>query len=126
MKKLIVLILFFCVSVIGFMVKLPVLFREHDKELHLLFYFGAAIFLSVLFARNNYFYHFLVLWTLSCFGVLIECSQEVSNLFVTKRIHGNFDIEDVVFNTMGLFIAFIVWTGYYLMKVLFNEIKKCL
>ena len=123
MKKLIVLLLFILVSIVGFMMKLPNVFRDYDKELHLLFYLAACVFLSILFASRNYFYHIAILGALFCFGVFIECCQEASNSFVSKRIHGNFDIEDVIFNTVGLFLAFFIWTSFVIIKLIIKEVK---
>ena len=41
-----VLLTVFCfgVAVIGFMIKLPSVFRQHDKEMHSLFYFLLPLF----------------------------------------------------------------------------------
>jgi VanZ family protein len=97
------------ISLIGFMVKLPRVFSAYDKELHLCFYFFAALVLNYLIVKKNFLYHILVGWTLMCAGVFIEFAQELSNLFVERRIHGNFDPEDVIFNTIGLFIYSFFW-----------------
>ena len=47
-KNLIVFI-FACLVIFGFMIKLPKIFHYFDKELHSLFYFGAFIFLAFLY-----------------------------------------------------------------------------
>jgi VanZ family protein len=98
------------ISLIGFMVKLPRVFSAYDKELHLCFYFCAALVLNYLLVKKNVFYHILVAWVLFLGGVFIESAQSLSNLFVEKRIHGNFDPEDIMFNTVGLFIYSVFWT----------------
>ena len=120
MKDLIALIVFFCFSITGFIVKLPSVFRNYDKELHLLFYLLAGLFLSILLAKRNYLYHLICLTILFCFGVFIECCQEASNLFVDKRIHGNFDPEDIMFNTAGLIVANMIWNIKYIISYLFK------
>jgi VanZ family protein len=125
MKKLLVL-LFILVSIVGFMMKLPSVFRDYDKELHLLFYLATAVSLSILFAYRNYFYHVMTLIGLFCFGVFIEYCQEVSNSFVGKKIHGNFDIEDVIFNTLGLFIAFFIWTSFVVLRGMIKKVRQWL
>jgi|APFre7841882793_1041355.scaffolds.fasta_scaffold20475_2 hypothetical protein len=97
------------VSLIGFMVKLPKVFSAYDKELHLCFYFFAALVLNYMFVKKNFLYHIVVGWILFLTGIFIEFAQALSNLFVEKRIHGNFDPEDVIFNTIGLFIYSFFW-----------------
>ena len=97
------------ISLIGFMVKLPRVFSAYDKELHLCFYFCAALVLNYLVVNRNVFYHVLVAWVLFLGGVFIESAQALSNLFVEKRIHGNFDPEDIMFNTEGLLIYSFFW-----------------
>lgn len=97
------------ISLIGFMVKLPRVFSAYDKELHLCFYFFAALVLNYLLVKKNFLYHMLVAWVLFLGGIFIEFAQALSNLFVEKRIHGNFDPEDIIFNTTGLFIYSLFW-----------------
>lgn len=97
------------VSMIGFMIKLPRVLGHYDKLLHLSFYVAAAVVLNYLFVKRNVLYHFIAGWVLFCAGVFIECTQELSNHFVEKRIHGNFDPEDIIFNTMGLMLYTFFW-----------------
>tara|TARA_R110000868_G_scaffold282867_2_gene543165 strand:+ start:757 stop:1131 length:375 start_codon:yes stop_codon:yes gene_type:complete len=97
------------VSSIGFMVKLPRAFSHCDKELHFLFYFGAAVVLNYLFVKKNFLHHLVVGWILFCAGIFIEIAQELSNLFVEKRIHGNFDPEDISSNMFGLIFYSFIW-----------------
>lgn len=97
------------VSMIGFMIKLPRVLGHYDKLLHFSFYLAAAVVLNYLFVRRNVLYHFIVAWVLFFTGVFIECAQELSNHFVTKRIHGNFDPEDIIFNTMGIIFYSFFW-----------------
>jgi VanZ family protein len=111
------------VSIIGFMVKLPRVFSHHDKELHFLFYFGAAVILNYLFVKKNFLYHMIVAWILMFTGVFIECAQELSNLFVEKRIHGNFDPEDIIFNTLGLMVYSFIWVIWRILVFIKSKIK---
>lgn len=97
------------VSMIGFMIKLPRVLGHYDKLLHFSFYLAAAVILNYLFVKRNFLFHIIVAWLLFCGGVFIECAQELSNHFVTKRIHGNFDPEDIIFNTMGLMFYSFFW-----------------
>lgn len=104
--------IFFLVGVlimvlIGFMIKIPVPLRHHDKLLHGLFYFFASIFLY-FFNENN----FINLLFLLIFGVFIECMQHLSNKFTHSRIHGNFDIADVYANCKGL-IGYLICFGVF-------------
>lgn len=101
------LLAFFCfsIAIIGFMIKLPSVLRNYDKELHSMFYFGAALFLNVLFIKR----HLFIFIFLFLFGVAIEFSQQYSNKFFTKRIHGRFDIEDVYSNVKGLLLFSTIW-----------------
>ena len=46
-QKLILTFFCFSIAIIGFMIKLPSAFGHYDKELHSLFYFGAALFLKI-------------------------------------------------------------------------------
>ncbi len=97
-------ILFF-ISILGFMFKLPVVFRHHDKELHFLFYFFAAAFFNFLFQKK----HLLIFFGLLGFGIFIEMFQSFSNRFYSKRIHGDFDNQDVYANLSGLILFSVVW-----------------
>ena len=58
--KILLVILFFVVSVAGFMIKLPSGFRHSDKELHAAYYFIAAAFLNLLFSNKNIWIHGLI------------------------------------------------------------------
>lgn len=80
-----------------------------DKELHALFYFLAAAFINLLFANRKISIHILIFIALFLFGVAIEYAQAYSNTFFRVRIHGRFDIEDVVANTKGLLAFTILW-----------------
>jgi len=104
--------LFLILSIIGFMVKLPSVFRHYDKELHSLFYFLAAAFLNVLFAKKRFTKHILIFAFLYLMGMSIEYAQEYSNQFFRKRIHGRYDKEDVLSNLKGLIAFSVVWVIY--------------
>lgn len=105
------LILFFCLvcSLIGFMIKLPRVFRGNDRFLHTVFYFLAAGFIHILFPRRLP----VILICLVLFGVAIEYLQEYSNKLLRRRIHGRFDPEDIRANLWGLaaYLPFgvVVW-----------------
>ncbi|MFN3589601.1 MAG: hypothetical protein ACK4UP_09470 [Spirosomataceae bacterium] len=112
-KFLLVVVLIIC-SVIGFMLKLPRVFRHYDKELHTLFYFCATLFMASLYPRK----WFLVAFLLAIFGIGIEAAQSFSNRIsirlIGKAIHGRFDIEDVWANCMGIgagLVIFLVFMG---------------
>ncbi|TDO26289.1 hypothetical protein [Sediminibacterium goheungense] len=104
--------LFLAVSIIGFMVKLPSAFRHYDKELHSLFYFLAAAFLNVLFAKKRFSRHILIFAFLYLLGMSIEYAQEYSNQFFRKRIHGRYDKEDILSNLKGLIAFSVLWIVY--------------
>ena len=104
-QKFIVVCLLFIASCIGFMLKLPSVFRAHDKFLHAAFYFGAAAFFHILFRKGIA----IILILLFLFGTAIEWAQEYSNKLTGKRIHGRFDIEDVYANTKGLLVYLGLW-----------------
>jgi VanZ family protein len=118
-KVLIVLVLA-VVSIIGFMMKLPREFRSIDKELHFLFYFFAAVVINYLFVKRKFVYHIAVFFALFSAGVLIEYAQEFSNYLVVNKIHGNFDIVDVFFNTVGLVLYSFIWIMWRSFIALFN------
>lgn len=99
----------FAMAIIGFMVKLPSVFRHMDKELHATFYFLAAALLNVLFAGTKLFRHVLIFVSLYLFGMVIEYSQAYSNRFFRKRIHGRFDPEDIQWNLKGLVAFSVIW-----------------
>ena len=101
-KALFTICLFLC-SVIGFMVRLPREFHNYDKQLHAFFYFAAAILINFIYPKK------WIPTTLSLllFGVAIEFLQEFSNKIIGKKIHGNFDIQDVKYNTIGLVIGIV-------------------
>jgi hypothetical protein len=104
--------LFLVFSIIGFMVKLPSVFRHYDKELHSLFYFLAAAFLNVLFAKKRFTRHILIFAFLYLLGMSIEYAQEYSNQFFRKRIHGRYDKEDILSNLKGLIAFSVLWIVY--------------
>jgi catechol 2,3-dioxygenase-like lactoylglutathione lyase family enzyme len=108
-NRIIIAVLFFAVAVFGFMLKLPSAFRGIDKELHAVFYFLAAAFLNVLFAKRNLVRHIIIFIALYVFGLAIEYSQAYSNRFFSKRIHGRFDPEDVEWNLDGLIAFSLLW-----------------
>jgi hypothetical protein len=99
-------------SIFGFMVKLPSAFRHYDKELHSLFYFLAAAFLNLLFAKNKFTRHIFIFAFLYLLGMSIEYAQEYSNQFFRKRIHGRYDKEDVLSNLKGLIAFSVLWIIY--------------
>ena len=104
-QKFLVVLFLLIASCIGFMLKLPSVFRAHDKLLHGAFYFGAAAFFHILFRKRIV----IILAVLFLFGVTIEWAQEYSNKVTGKRIHGRFDIEDVYANTKGLLLYLVLW-----------------
>jgi hypothetical protein len=116
LKLLIILVVF---STFGFMLKLPSVFRNIDTELHFLFYFCASLILNLLWQKEKFIFHMLIFIVLFSFGVGIEIAQDLSNHFFTKKIHGNFDKRDIMFNTLGLICASCFWVFYlYLRKIL--------
>lgn len=110
--KIFLVIACFAISIYGFMIKLPSAFRHFDKELHALFYFLAAAFLNLLFAKKKIIIHLLIFGVLYFFGVAIEYAQEYSNKFFHKRIHGRYDVEDIQYNLKGLIAFSILWIVY--------------
>ena len=108
-QKILIVLICFAVAIVGFMIKLPPGFRHIDKQLHAAFYFGAAAFLNVLFAGTKLLRHVLIFIVLYLFGMAIEYSQEYSNRFFRRRIHGRFDPEDVQSNLNGLVAFSLLW-----------------
>jgi len=108
-QKILIAVLCFTISIIGFMMRLPSVFRHMDKELHALFYFMAAAFLNFLFAKTNMIKHVVIFIALYLFGVAIEYAQGYSNKFFRKRIHGRFDPEDIQSNLNGLIAFSALW-----------------
>ncbi len=118
-KTIIVLIYFavaFCIS----MMRLPS-FVGNDKIAHLLFYFITAMFLNAIYDVKDTRGHFLIFVFLFCFGVGIEALQEYSNTFFHKRIHGNFDIHDVIFNLFGILLFSVMWFVYSVIEIFKNR-----
>lgn len=93
------------------MVKLPSIFRHHDKEMHALFYFSAAAFLNILFAEKKLSRHIAILIFLFLFGVVIEYGQHFAKKVFHIR-HGRPDPVDVQFNLVGLVIFSIFWIAF--------------
>jgi hypothetical protein len=111
-QKLFIAVFCFGIAIVGFMLKLPSMFRGLDKEMHALFYFLAAAFLNILFAKRNLIIHAIIFGFLYSFGYCIELAQEYSNKFFHKRIHGRFDPEDVASNLQGLIYFSVIWIVY--------------
>jgi hypothetical protein len=123
-QKIFLTIVCFAVAIVGFMVKLPSVFRHYDKELHTLFYFLAAGFLNVLFADNKLIRHILIFAALSLMSVSIEYAQEYSNTLLRKRIHGRYDPEDIIANTKGLVAFSVLWLIYFAGRLVYRNAKK--
>jgi hypothetical protein len=108
-QKVLIVLICFAVTIVGFMIKLPPGFRHIDKQLHAAFYFGAAAFLNILFAGTKLLRHVVIFVVLYLFGMAIEYSQEYSNRFFRRRIHGRFDPEDIQSNLNGLVAFSLLW-----------------
>jgi hypothetical protein len=126
--KVVLVLIFLTGSVIGFMIKLPSAFRHSDKELHLAYYFLAAAFLNILFAKRNIAIHILIFAALYLFGIAIEHAQEYSNTLYHKKIHGRYDPEDVKSNLRGLITFSAIWLLYVLGATIYKRfsLKKSL
>lgn len=118
--KVMILVVCFICSVIGFLMKIPVPLRGNDKLLHTGFYFCAAAFLHLLFRRGL----IIILACLAVFGVMIEYLQELSNKVLHKRIHGRFDIEDVYANLKGLAIYTVIAVVFLLLRAVVTPGKN--
>ena len=119
-SKVVLSISLVIISIIGFMIKLPSIFRYHDKELHCLYYFVAALFFNLLFQKK----HLFIFFGLLGFSIFIELFQSFSNRFFTKRIHGNFDIDDVFSNFYGLLCFSFFYMLFKLVKYIFNKLSR--
>lgn len=119
------LISFFCfgIALAGFILKLPAAFRGYDKELHSAFYFLAAAFLNILFAKKNILIHAFIFGVLYLFGMAIEHAQVLS-----KKIwhipHGRYDPEDVQSNLKGLILFSILWLLFTGISFLISKTKS--
>lgn len=123
-QKAIITILVLACSVAGFMIRLPGVFHNHDREMHAAYYFTASAFFTLLYAGKNFWKHLFVVAALAAFGVCIEYAQEYSNQLVHRRIHGRFDPEDVKYNIMGLLAFSCIWILYLLCSRLFRSSTK--
>jgi len=120
-QRILLVFVCFVIAVIGFMIKLPSGFRHIDKELHATFYFVAAAFLNVLFAKTKLVRHVIVFIGLCVFGIAIEYAQAYSNKFFRSRIHGRFDPEDVQWNVKGLIAFSLLWLVYTSVILVYNK-----
>ena len=123
-QKIVITILVMAISVAGFMIRLPGVFRHHDREMHAAYYFIAAAFFTLLFAGKNFWIHLLIIAMLAAFGMAIEYAQEYSNQLVHRRIHGRFDPEDVKYNIMGLIAFSSIWILYLLGALMFRPAEQ--
>ncbi len=118
-QKILLTAICFGIAIIGFIIKLPSAFRGIDRELHAAFYFCAAAFLNILFAKRNLIIHALIFGGLYLFGMAIEHAQVYSKQ-AWKIPHGRYDPEDVQGNLNGLIVFSAIWlvyiAVYYLMK----------
>jgi hypothetical protein len=110
-------------SFFGFIIKLPAVFRHHDRELHFLFYLLTAIFLYMIFGKNRISNHIVIFLLLVIFGIGIEVMQELSNHLSPKKIHGNFDPKDVFYNLLGLIVASFFWGISLTAQKVINNLK---
>lgn len=115
-NKFTVTIIFILLSTIIFLIKLPKAFHFWDKELHALFYALASILLNYIYRKNRIILGMILFF----FGILMELFQEYSNNISIKllgrRIHGNFDVEDVLFNFIGILWGYIVILSFNIIK----------
>ena len=111
-------------SFFGFIIKLPNIFRHHDRELHFLFYLLTAIFFYLIFGKNRMSNHITIFLLLLIFGIGIEVMQELSNHLSPKKIHGNFDPRDVFYNLLGLIVASFFWGVSLTIQKLVNNLNK--
>ena len=111
-------------SFFSFMLKLPSVFRHHDRELHFLFYLLTAIFFYFIFGKNRMSNHIVIFFLLLIFGIGIEVMQELSNHLLPKKIHGKFDPKDVFYNLLGLIAATLFWGVSLLVKKMINTIEN--
>jgi len=119
-QKIMITVLVLGCSVVGFMVKLPAMFRHQDRQMHAAFYFVAAAFFTLLLAGRNLWIHLLIIGALAGFGVCIEYAQQYSNRFFRHPFHGRFDPVDVKYNIMGLLAFSAIWLLYLLLAWLFR------
>lgn len=122
--KIGLVIAFVILSAIGFMLKLPSVFRHVDKELHTAFYFLAAAFLNLLFTNQKISMHLLIFIVLYLFGVSIEYAQEYSNKLLHVKIHGRYDPEDIQANLKGLILFSVLWFFYVVVSVMYRKTKE--
>ena len=111
------------ISFFGFMLKLPSVFRHHDRELHFLFYLLTAIFFNLIFGKEKLTYLVIIFFSLLFFGIGIEVLQELSNHISTKKIHGNFDPVDVFYNILGLIVATLFWGVSLMVKKILTKLN---
>jgi len=121
--KYIVVAVCFGLSCYCFLIKLPIPFRKIDTELHALFFFIAAAFLNGLFNVKKLNNHLLIFGMLFLFSALIEFVQDYSNTLMHKRIHGNFDPEDLKYNLLGLFSFSLIWFAYYFLTLTVKKLR---
>ena len=121
-QKILLTLAFAALSIVGFMVKLPATFRHVDKEMHSLFYFLAAAFLNILFAKRNLLIHALIFGMLYAFGVAIEYAQQYSNTYFHSKIHGNVDPEDIRSNLEGLIAFSALWVSCVMVMFLYKKV----
>ena len=110
-------------SFFSFMLKLPSVFRHHDRELHFLFYLLTAIFFNLIFGKEKLTYLVTIFFSLLIFGIGIEVLQELSNHISTKKIHGNFDPVDVFYNILGLIVATLFWGVSLMVKKILTKLN---
>ena len=110
-QKILLTLFCFGIAIVGFIIKLPSTFRGYDKELHSAFYFCAAVFLNILFAKRNIIIHAVIFGALYVFGILIEHGQVMSKQ-LWQIPHGRYDPEDVQGNLKGLLLFSAVWLVY--------------
>lgn len=119
--KFILICICFTLSIFGFMLKLPSIFRHFDKELHSAFYFIAAAFLNIIFGNKKLLRHILIFTILFLFGIAIELAQGYSNKFFHKKIHGRFDPQDIQSNLKGLIAFSILWIVFLVLEVVYKR-----
>lgn len=123
-SEIVLILILLTLSFFGFIIKLPAVFRHHDREMHFLFYLLTVIFFYLIFGKNRMANYIIIFLLLLIFGTVIEVMQELSNHLSPKKIHGDFDPKDVFYNLLGLIVASFFWGISLTVRNIINNLNN--
>lgn len=116
-QNLVFLSILMIIAIPFFIIKMPICITRHSTFLHFLFYLTLSAFI-VGFMRYKVFF----ILSIFIFGICIEILQ--SKTYKILSSYHRFDYDDILTNTKGIIVGFIIGFVIYLINKLRKHQKK--